>query len=289
MTKRKSENIMGLRFRKSIKLCPGVRINLSKSGISTSIGVRGAHLTLGKSGVYSNIGIPGTGIYTRDKIGGESRKKHPSIEDCKNKSVEEITEKLNEEAEDMNNIVDKIINFHEKTLPEYATLKYVRRVFGEAAPVFNYPSKVLWISLLLFIAAMFFLYSAQIGIRFSGMLALCVAVAVYCVLKQREKFKYENSDAVRTWKKRKAAFENEQNRLEREFQEKITAGAHDDEDKLLTLLNAVEWPRETLVSFKLHGNNAKIDVDLPEFEDMPKEIYKVRGRGSNKEIQEGKI
>jgi len=30
---------MGFRFRKSIKLLPGIRINLSKSGVSTSVGV----------------------------------------------------------------------------------------------------------------------------------------------------------------------------------------------------------------------------------------------------------
>jgi len=36
------ENVMGLRLRKSIKILPGVKLNISKSGISTSIGVRGA-------------------------------------------------------------------------------------------------------------------------------------------------------------------------------------------------------------------------------------------------------
>lgn len=278
---------MGLRFRKSVKLCPGVKINFSKSGISTSVGVRGAHLTLGKNGAYSNIGIPGTGIYTRDKIGGTSgkRPRTTATENRENKSVEEITEELNEEAEVMNDAVDKIINFHEETPPEYATLKYVRRIFNEAAPVFDCPSKVLWLSILLFIVAMSFLSGAQIGIMFSGILALCGAAIIYGVLKEREKSKYEDSDAVRTWKEQKTAFENEQDKLEREFKEKIAAGPQDNEDKLLTLLNEVEWPRETLISFELNGDNAKFDVGLPEFEDMPKEIYKVRGRGRSKEIQ----
>ena len=50
---------------------PGVRINLSKSGISTSVGPRGAKVTFGPNGTYVNAGIPGTGLYTREKISGE--------------------------------------------------------------------------------------------------------------------------------------------------------------------------------------------------------------------------
>ena len=59
---------MAWRYRKRIKLIPGVHLNLSKSGISTSIGVRGANLTFSKSGTYLNTGIPGSGFYYREKI-----------------------------------------------------------------------------------------------------------------------------------------------------------------------------------------------------------------------------
>ncbi|HEX5436981.1 MAG TPA: DUF4236 domain-containing protein [Gemmatimonadaceae bacterium] len=60
---------MALRFRRSISIIPGVRLNLSKSGLSTSIGPRGASLTIGPRGAYTNVGIPGTGIYARQRIG----------------------------------------------------------------------------------------------------------------------------------------------------------------------------------------------------------------------------
>lgn len=53
---------MALRIRKSIKIAPGVRINLSKSGISTSLGVKGATVNLSKRGTRVTTGIPGTGI-----------------------------------------------------------------------------------------------------------------------------------------------------------------------------------------------------------------------------------
>jgi hypothetical protein len=54
---------VGFRFRKSFKIAPGVRLNLSKSGVSTSIGGRGATLNVGgKRGARATVGIPGTGI-----------------------------------------------------------------------------------------------------------------------------------------------------------------------------------------------------------------------------------
>lgn len=61
---------MGLRFRKSISLGKGARINFSKSRPSVSLGPRGASIGIGKRGVYANVGIPGTGLSVRKKIGG---------------------------------------------------------------------------------------------------------------------------------------------------------------------------------------------------------------------------
>ena len=52
---------MNFRFRRSIKIIPGVRLNVGKRGVSASIGVRGAHVTVGKDGTRSTVGIPGTG------------------------------------------------------------------------------------------------------------------------------------------------------------------------------------------------------------------------------------
>lgn len=64
---------MGIRFRKRVKVLPGVTLNFSKSGISTTIGTKGASVNIGKNGVYGNAGIPGTGIYMREKIAGSKK------------------------------------------------------------------------------------------------------------------------------------------------------------------------------------------------------------------------
>lgn len=53
---------MGLRFRKSFKLFPGVRLNVSKSGVSASFGGPGATLNVGPRGVRGTAGLLGTGL-----------------------------------------------------------------------------------------------------------------------------------------------------------------------------------------------------------------------------------
>lgn len=67
---------MGFRFRRSIRILPGIRLNIGKRGVSTSIGVRGAHITVGHGQVRETVGIPGSGLsYTHvDKTHGEVRR-----------------------------------------------------------------------------------------------------------------------------------------------------------------------------------------------------------------------
>jgi hypothetical protein len=53
---------MGFRFHRSIKILPGIRLNFGKRGVSTSVGVRGAHVTFGKTGTRTTVGLPGSGL-----------------------------------------------------------------------------------------------------------------------------------------------------------------------------------------------------------------------------------
>lgn len=53
---------MGFRFYRRIRVLPGLRLNLSKTGISTSIGRRGAWLTFSRKGTRATVGLPGTGL-----------------------------------------------------------------------------------------------------------------------------------------------------------------------------------------------------------------------------------
>ena len=61
---------MPLRFHRVINIIPGLfRINLSKGGISGSVGPRGADVNIGRQGVTTNAGLPGTGLSYRQKLG----------------------------------------------------------------------------------------------------------------------------------------------------------------------------------------------------------------------------
>lgn len=53
---------MGFRFRKSVKILPGIRLNFSKSGISTSLGGPGASINIGPKGTRKTVGLPGSGM-----------------------------------------------------------------------------------------------------------------------------------------------------------------------------------------------------------------------------------
>jgi hypothetical protein len=53
---------MGFRFRRSIRLGKGLRINLSKSGASLSVGRHGATMNLEPKGKKVTVGLPGTGL-----------------------------------------------------------------------------------------------------------------------------------------------------------------------------------------------------------------------------------
>lgn len=60
---------MGLRFHKSVRLLPGLRLNLSKTGVSASIGRPGATVNVSRRGVRGTVGVPGSGLsYSKDLV-----------------------------------------------------------------------------------------------------------------------------------------------------------------------------------------------------------------------------
>ncbi|MEA3192695.1 MAG: hypothetical protein QOD26_1028 [Betaproteobacteria bacterium] len=63
---------MGFRFSKRFRILPGVRVNVSKSGVSTSVGPKGLSVNLRDDAVRTTASIPGTGVsYSRTaKKGG---------------------------------------------------------------------------------------------------------------------------------------------------------------------------------------------------------------------------
>ena len=67
---------MGFRFRKTINLGNGVRMNIGKRGIGISAGVKGARISYGADGkVRTTSSIPGTGISYTSTLNKNKAKK----------------------------------------------------------------------------------------------------------------------------------------------------------------------------------------------------------------------
>lgn len=73
---------MGFRFRKSINLLPGAKLNLSNSGVSLTVGKRGKSVSFSNRGVRTTVGLPGTGLSYTSTSGAHKTKlrKHKPVE-----------------------------------------------------------------------------------------------------------------------------------------------------------------------------------------------------------------
>ena len=94
---------MGLRIRKSINIGKHFKVNLSKSGVGFSAGVKGFRVTRTANGKYrKTITVPGTGISYVDEskdllsFGNDKKKKETKKTE---KKIEKIEETVSEEPE----------------------------------------------------------------------------------------------------------------------------------------------------------------------------------------------
>ena len=72
---------MSMRFRRSVKILPGVRINFNKNSTGLTLGPRGAHYTINSSGRRTtSYGIPGTGIWWQDSYNPNSKRRRAARE-----------------------------------------------------------------------------------------------------------------------------------------------------------------------------------------------------------------
>ena len=61
---------MAMRFRRSVKVAPGVKVNLSKKNVGVTVGSKGAHYSVNTSGrKTTTVGVPGTGVSFVDVSG----------------------------------------------------------------------------------------------------------------------------------------------------------------------------------------------------------------------------
>ena len=84
---------MALRFRKSFKIAPGIKLNVSKSGLGMSAGVKGARIGVNSKGTYSSYSIPGTGISSFEYHKSSTAKTRGQNVTSTNTTVEDLPER----------------------------------------------------------------------------------------------------------------------------------------------------------------------------------------------------
>lgn len=72
---------MGLRFRRSVKICDGLKLNFGKTGMSMTVGSGPLKKTFNTNGnVTTTVGLPGTGIYwtETERRGSRNNRRTPT-------------------------------------------------------------------------------------------------------------------------------------------------------------------------------------------------------------------
>ena len=290
---------MSFRFRKSVKLMPGVRLNLSKRGGSLSLGPRGASVTVGRQGVYGNVGLPGSGVSYRTRLdtartrasGAAASSAMPQsahvrveLEDdgkvilrddagaelspraakaFRDGHAELLQQWLEQQCNHWNAGIEAILNLHLQTPSRASGSRFEPISFAEErTPPFE-PIPVPWWTMLM-------------PWRRAD------------IERQNEEKALLNRKAEEAWQaRRREHMESEEHR--RKLYESAASGdVQAMQAAFEDVLQRIDWPRETSVSFELddHGSTLWLDVDLPEIEDLPSQTASVASRGLRISVKE---
>ncbi len=310
---------MGLRFRKNIRIAPGIRMNISPGGVSASVGPRGASLSVGRNGIHGNASLPGTGLSYRKKLAGSSRQRAHKAEltECPERITLTLDEKgalsavgpdgsslsgaglrqlweekgddinawLHDRITAVNGEVSLLADIHldmpnPRELPKFEpalfdTPKPTRAYSPDIplAPDEHKPVRRWW-------------HRLTPGGVARHEAAVKEAVAEYDraidqwkeaktkLAKQQANARSAYNKALSEWEKEKVAHEYDQALIAGRFDTAIREDIEFQEVYLAQQFEAIDWPRETLISFELNsgGCQVAIDIDLPEIEDLPQKV-----------------
>lgn len=283
---------MAFRFRKSVKLAPGIRMNFSGSGLSWTVGPRGASIGIGKRGTYLNSGIPGTGFSSRQRLdGGGGRAARPNARSSSHHTVQmEVTVSVSDEdgtitfkdgngntlspeivaqvkkqkgdtvralieeaCGNVNAPIEALSRIHLDT-PDPQAPRYIPAKFDEPEPTEPAPKPISLLDRLLF---------RRTRIEEENETAA-------------EQYRHDKSE----WDALKAQFLNRESKRRIFLERLVLVDVSAMETHLEHTLQDIPWPRETLVSFDIQdgGKTVFLDVDLPELEDMPNRTAVVPAR-----------
>lgn len=88
--------IVGFRFRKSFKIAPGVKLNVSKKGIGTSVGGKYGRINTSSRGTSIGASIPGTGISYNKNLGKGKKSTRTTIRNTPSSNSTKPTSHIND-------------------------------------------------------------------------------------------------------------------------------------------------------------------------------------------------
>lgn len=280
---------MAIRFRRSVRILPGLRMNFSGSGIGLSIGVPGARVTVGPSGLYRHLSLPGTGIYSRERIrlrdGGKRASPAQeqglagltyriSTEDPTLRLLDYHTEEplpesairwlrkhhphvlpqaLEESAEEFNEALEAMERIHLGTPAPSPAAEFAPEVFSEPRPEPPEPEPL------------------------RGLTRFLPSV--------RQRHEAAQAEAQGAWQAAHAAWEErarEHQAAQIPLREAFAARDAQEEAASAVLahrLETIRWPRETLLDWDVRGDTLWMDVDLPTEARVPRKRFRVLQRG----------
>lgn len=278
---------MGIRFRRRVRIAPGVGLNLSKRGVGISAGPRGLQMGVGPRGGHYSIGAPGTGLSLRkDAIKHRRRERNDAVSESATVAVQlkddgavaivdadgqplppklvkvvrdnhgdELQAFLEQQCSELNAGAEAIARVHFKTPAPDDTARYESMPFGVPRPEPFVPKSL-----------------GVLGWLLSG---------------RRARIRAENevghqawADSLKQWEADRKRHEQDEAHRRRAIEDGLRSDQAVMENALEERLASLEWPRETIVSFELNDSGQSfLDIDLPEVEDMPDKTASVASRG----------
>lgn len=298
---------MAFRFRRTVSIFPGVRLNLGKRGVSVSAGMRGANVTIGRGGLFGNVGIPGTGLSYREKLnkpngGGtrrNSRASRPSsglpplaeqiaqvqlnttngdiaiLDSAGNDLGQDALDIAREHARaELENTLHQQVDSHNQMMARIGAIHLGTPspdAFPEMIPEpFETPSP------------------AKPELRKRDWLAVICPARRRAIEASNERRRHRHQRAYLAWQHEKAEHERQETTRMSLYEKARKGDITAMESVLGDHLLDIDWPRDTELSFELSDDSKTlmVDVDLPEIDEFPTTELRVYQRGIGVSVDE---
>lgn len=289
---------MSLRFRRSVKLAPGVRMNFSGSGVSWTLGPRGASVGVGKRGAYLNTSFFGTGLASRERIAGGARSTLPTVPQISaahltpTKVVKSAVVKLLEdgnvafvdtEGRPLSAEWERLAKAQSADVIREALIRACDQTNADIDAILNLhhdtppPTTRLHYEVPQFTEPAPTMPPLLKPRWWLGWFAPHVRT----VTARNDAAQNDFQKLLVEWTQQKHDFDEGHRRRKRFIEIEITTDAAARETWIEDQLATIVWPRETVVNYQLSedGTALVLDVDLPEIEDMPSRTARPGERG----------